>query len=71
MFPHVGEYFEIRFVLTGHNFFVQIFSFKVSTERKRIYASIDKLGDKFGSPTLDEITDVSRKLNAALEGNYF
>jgi hypothetical protein len=46
---------------------LEIFSFKVSTERRRIYISIDNVRDKFGSPTLDEISSVSRKFNVLLE----
>ena len=50
---------------------LQMFAFKVSKERRKIGISIDKLEDKFGSPTLDEITLVSRLLNVTLEGRGF
>ena len=46
---------------------LQIFSFKVSTERRRIYISIDNVKDKFGSPTLDQLSSVSRNFNEILE----
>jgi len=48
-----------------------IFSFKVSAERRRVYVSVDALRDKFGSPTLDQLSAVSRKFNADLEENGF
>jgi ribosome maturation factor RimP len=48
-----------------------IFSFKVSEERRRIYISIDAVRDKFGSPTLDMLSSVSRKFNAELEEKGF
>ena len=48
-----------------------IFSFKVSEERRRIYISIDAVRDKFGSPTLDALSSVSRKFNAELEEKGF
>ena len=46
---------------------LEIFSFKVSTERRRIYISVDNIKDKFGSPTLDQLSSVSRKFNEVLE----
>ena len=46
---------------------LEIFSFKVSTERRRIYISVDNVKDKFGSPTLDQLSSVSRKFNEVLE----
>lgn len=48
-----------------------IFSFKVSAQRRRVYVSVDALRDKFGSPTLDQLSAVSRKFNADLEENGF
>ena len=48
-----------------------IFSFKVSAERRRIYVSVDAVHDKFGSPTLDQLSAVSRKFNADLEERGF
>jgi ribosome maturation factor RimP len=50
---------------------LEIFTFKVSVERRRIYISIDAVRDKFGSPTLDELSAVSRKFNAKLEEKGF
>ena len=48
-----------------------IFSFKVSAERRRIYISVDAVRDKFGSPTLDQLSAVSRAFNADLEERGF
>ena len=50
---------------------LEIFSYKVSAERKRIYISIDAVNDKFGSPTLDQLGAVSRSYNNVLEEKGF
>jgi len=50
---------------------LEIFSFRVSVERRRIYISIDNVKDKFGSPTLDQLSSVSRKFNVVLEEGGF
>ncbi|EEH54544.1 uncharacterized protein MICPUCDRAFT_60600 [Micromonas pusilla CCMP1545] len=50
---------------------LEIYSFKVSVERRRVYASVDAVKDKFGSPTLDQLGEVSRKFNALLEEENF
>lgn len=50
---------------------LEIFSYKVSAERKRIYISIDAVNDKFGSPTLDQLGAVSRSYNNILEEKGF
>lgn len=48
-----------------------IFSFKVNTARKRVLVSIDKLQDKYGSPTLDELTTIVRAHNTILDSRGF
>jgi len=48
-----------------------IFSFKVNTARKRVLVSIDKLQDKYGSPTLDELTTIVRAHNVILDSRGF
>ena len=50
---------------------LEIFSYKVSAERKRIYISIDAVNDKFGSPTLDQLGAMSRTYNTVLEEKGF
>ena len=45
----------------------EIFSLKVNESRRRVLVSIDKVDDKFGSPTLDELTSIVRAHNALLE----
>ena len=50
---------------------LEIFSYKVSAERKRIYISIDAVNDKFGSPTLDQLGAVSCTYNTVLEEKGF
>ena len=44
-----------------------IFSFRVNPARRRVLVSVDKLKDKFGSPTLDELTTIVRAHNAILD----
>lgn len=46
---------------------LEIFSFRVSLERRRIYISVDNVTDKFGSPSMDQLISVSKKFNAVLE----
>ena len=48
-----------------------IFSFKVNASRRRVLASVDKLNDKYGSPTLDELTTIVRAHNAILDERGF
>jgi len=48
-----------------------IFSFRVNTARRRVLVSVDKLNDKFGSPTLDELTAIVRAHNAILDERGF
>ena len=50
---------------------LEIFSFKVSEPRRRIYISVDAINDKFGSPTLDQLSAVSRAFNEKLEAKGF
>lgn len=46
---------------------LQLYSLKAIEDSMRLLVSLDKLSDKFGSPTLDEIGDFSLKLNTLLE----
>ena len=64
---------SLRTVMEDEEFggVLDIFSLKVSEPRRRIYISIDALDNKFGSPTLDQLSMVSRKLNAILEEKGF
>lgn len=55
--PFTGEY--------------EVHSFKVNAARRRVQASVDKLSDKYGSPTLDELTAIVRAHNAILEDQGF
>jgi ribosome maturation factor RimP len=50
---------------------LEIFSYKVSEPRRRIYISVDAINDKFGSPTLDQLSAVSRAFNEKLEAKGF
>lgn len=63
----------LKEVLDGAEFQGQyeIFSFKVIESRRRVLVSIDKIDDKFGSPTLDELTAIVRAHNALLETKGF
>ena len=49
----------------------EVHSFKVNTSRRRVLASVDKLSDKYGSPTLDELTAIVRAHNAILDERGF
>jgi len=55
--PFVGDY--------------EVHSFRVNTSRRRVLASVDKLSDKYGSPTLDELTAIVRAHNAILDERGF
>jgi len=47
--------------------YLRLFAFKAIPSTKRCMISIDDLDDKFGSPTLDDLIAVSRKLNELAE----
>ncbi|KAK3277415.1 hypothetical protein CYMTET_14578 [Cymbomonas tetramitiformis] len=45
----------------------QLYSFKVNVRTFQVYVRLDKLEDKYGSPTLEEIRIVSRDFNQRME----
>ena len=48
---------------------LEIYSFRVSPRSKRVDIRLDKLTNKYGSPSLDEVGKFSRDLNVELEKN--
>ena len=49
------------------NVSLDIFSFGFESSQGRVYVRLDKVENKYGSPTLDDIEAFSRKYNAVLE----
>lgn len=50
---------------------LQLFAFKAIPSTKRIMISVDDLDDQYGSPNLDDLIAVSRKLNELVESKGF
>lgn len=50
---------------------LQLFAFKAIPSTKRIMISVDDLDDQYGSPNLDDLIAVSRKLNELAESKGF
>ena len=50
---------------------LQLFAFKAIPSTKRIMISVDDLDDQYGSPNLDDLIAVSRKLNELTESKGF
>ncbi|CAL5222919.1 g5352 [Coccomyxa viridis] len=46
---------------------LQLYSFRAAAKRDRLYIRLDKLKDKYGSPSLDEVSLFSREFYNALE----
>ncbi|KAK3239554.1 hypothetical protein CYMTET_50526 [Cymbomonas tetramitiformis] len=46
---------------------IQLYSFRVNVRTFQVYVRLDKLEDKYGSPTLEEIRIVSRDFNNRME----
>jgi len=48
---------------------IEVYSFRVNPANYRVYIRLDKMKDRYGSPSMDDIVLFTRKLNALLEEN--
>lgn len=48
---------------------LEVYSFRAVPSNKRMYVRIDKLSDQYGSPSLEELEDLSACFNTALEAS--